>query len=357
MSETSHNNLDEPVEKTGVGSGVEERLPPERSILRRHPFRVIACAILVAIFAVAGLRFWQYLQSYVSTSDAEIEANIAPISSRIEGTVTHVYVHNTETVKAGELLVTLDPRDYRVAVEKARADLAQAKAQAQSAKSDYTAALATFNEAEANDVKARSDARRYAALLEASATSREQYDEALRVARVADATVQAGSASAAAARKMVTVRQAATLAAKAALDQALLHLSYTEIRAPVAGVVGNRAVQVGERVEPGQGLLAVTEFNNLWVTANFKETSIGEIRTGSRATIHVDALGRSFKGYVVGLGGATGSLYSLLPPENATGNWIKVVQRLPVRLRFDKGQDPVSDLRPGLSVEVKVWRN
>lgn len=334
----------------------EGRLPPKLGFLRRNLFRVAAAVIVLAILAVAGLRFWNYFQSYVSTSDAEIQANIAPVSSRIEGTVTSVYVHNTEHVHAGQLLVTLDSSDYRVAVEKARADLAQGKAQAQSAKSSYTAAIAKFNEAQANNVKAQSDARRYAALLEASATSREQYDDAVRVARVAKATVNADSASAAAAKKLVAVREAGVLAAKAALDQALLDLSYTKIHAPVDGVVGNRAVQVGERVEPGQGLLAITEVNDLWVTANFKETSIGQIRPGKRATIHVDAINRNLSGQVVGLGGATGALYSLLPPENATGNWIKVVQRLPVRIRFDKGQDPPSyHLRPGLSVEVKVW--
>jgi membrane fusion protein, multidrug efflux system len=356
MNESPHSGPDGPHGEMKAAPSDGERLPSRGSLLRRHPFRLTAVAIAAVILAVAGLRFWNYLQSYVSTSDAEIEGNIAPVSARIAGTVTRVYVHNTEHVKAGQILVTLDQRDYRVAAEKARADLAQAEAQAQSAKSSYIAALATFNEAQANNVKARSDARRYAALLEASATSREQYDDAVRAARVAKATVEADRASAAAAKKLVAVREAAALAVKAALDQARLNLSYTEIRAPADGVVGNKTVQVGERVEPGQGLLAITELNDLWVTANFKETSIGEIRLGRRATIHVDAINRTLTGYVAGLGGATGALYSLLPPENATGNWIKVVQRLPIRIRFDKGQDPASDrLRPGLSVEVKVW--
>jgi membrane fusion protein, multidrug efflux system len=343
MNEDSHNE---------IGA-----TPPRRAgLFRRHPLRMIAAAVLAAGMTVAGLRFWNYLQSYVSTEDAEVEGNIAPVSSRIEGTVARVYVHNTQFVKAGQLLVTLDPRDYRVAVEKARADLAQAEAQVQSSRSDYTSAMAMLREAEANNVKAQGDARRYAALLEARATSREQYDDNVRAAGVAKATVEADSASATAAEKLVAVREAGVLAAKAALDQALLNLGYTEIHAPVSGIVGSKTVQTGQRVQPGQGLLAITQLDDLWVTANFKETSIGRIRPGQRATIYVDALGRSLSGHVIGLGGATGALYSLLPPENATGNWIKVVQRLPIRISFDKGEDPPSDhLRPGLSVEVKVW--
>lgn len=162
-------------------------------------------------------------------------------------------------------------------------------------------------------------------------------------------------AKAEAAQRAIAVRAAAAQAAEAALDQARLNLSYTVITAPVSGVVGNRTVQDGQAVQPGQGLLAITDINHLWVTANFKESYLGKIRPGQPATVYVDALGRSLNGYVEGLGGATGALYSLLPPENATGNWVKVVQRLPVRIRLAQGGDPPSHLRPGESAEVKVW--
>jgi membrane fusion protein, multidrug efflux system len=357
MNEHPHNGPQDPRDGEAQGApGASQAATDGRGLLWGRPLRMAAVAILAVALAVGGVRFWNYFHSYASTEDAEIEANISPISSRIEGTVTRVYVDNTQFVKAGQLLVTLDPRDYRVAVEKARADLDQAEAQTQSARSNYTATRSQLNEAQANNVKAQSDARRYAALREARVTTSQQYDKIIAAARVARATVEADRASAAATEKLVAVRQAGVLAAKAALDQALLNLGYTKIYAPVSGVVGAKTVQTGERVQPGQGLLAITQLNDLWVTANFKETSIGQIRAGQRATIYVDALGRDLTGHVVGLSGATGALYSLLPPENATGNWIKVVQRLPIRIRFDKGQDPPSDhLRPGLSVEVKVW--
>jgi membrane fusion protein (multidrug efflux system) len=169
--------------------------------------------------------------------------------------------------------------------------------------------------------------------------------------------VESDQASVAALQKQIASREAIATAVKASLDQALLNLSYTRIVAPVSGVVGKKTVEIGQQVEPGQQLLALVPLDDLWVTADFKETQLRRIRLGQRVSIHVDALASNYNGYVEGLAGASGELYSILPPENATGNYIKVVQRFPVQIRFDHGQDPEHRLRPGMSVEPTVWLN
>ncbi len=164
-------------------------------------------------------------------------------------------------------------------------------------------------------------------------------------------------AAAASVQRTIGSREAQVQQDQAALDQAELNLSYTRITAPASGIIGNRSAQLGQRVQPGQSLMALTQMNNasdLWVTANFKETQLARMRHGQPVTIHADALGRDFKGHVLSMPGAAGSLYELLPPENATGNYVKIVQRLPVRITFDPGQD-LRHLRPGMSVEPTVW--
>ncbi|HJU29686.1 MAG TPA: HlyD family secretion protein, partial [Candidatus Binataceae bacterium] len=287
--------------------------------------------------------------------DAQIAGHISPISSRIDGTITRVYVNNTDTVKAGQPLADIDPRDYQVAVEQARANLAAAQSQVQQSQANYQADLAKIGQAQAANAKAQSDAVRYRALLTRNVVSRAEYDQYISIAKVDVEQVKSDRAIADADAKKILSQQAAVQAAQAALDQALLNLSYTHIVAPVAGVVGQKTVEVGQRVQPGQGLLAIVPLNDVWVTANFKETQLRRMRPGQPVTIHVDALGRDFHGHVQGLGGASGEIYSVLPPENATGNYVKVVQRFPVRIAFDPGQDRGHLLRPGMSVEPQVW--
>jgi membrane fusion protein, multidrug efflux system len=311
--------------------------------------------LLVALFVVAGLPLWNYLNSYESTDDAEIDGHIAPISSRIDGTIGQVYVEETQTVKAGQLLAAIDPRDQEVAVETARANLSLAQAQVGSARADYQAALGKLRESEANAVKAEHDVDRYTTLLGQEIVARADYDEKIRVTQVAVATVEAGRAAANSTGKVIAARQASVQAAQAALDQALLNLSYTKIVAPSGGVIGKKTVEVGQRVQPGEQLMAIVGLDDIWVTADFKETQIRRMHAGERATVHVDELGHDYQAYVQGLAGASGEIYSLLPPENATGNYVKVVQRVPIRLRFKPGQDFEHKLRPGLSVEPKVW--
>jgi membrane fusion protein (multidrug efflux system) len=298
---------------------------------------------------------WNYLQSYESTDDAQIDGHIDPLSSRIDGTVINVHAENNDRVKAGELLVEIDPRDYEIAVVQAMARLALAIAQVASAKQDYAAALANTRQNDADNFRAQRDANRFAALLDQHVVAQNQYDQYIAIARVDAAKVDSAGEAAGSALKTIAAREADADAAKAALDQARLNLSYTKIYAPANGIVGRRTVELGARIEPGQTLMFVTETDEIWVTADFKETQLARMDRGERVSIHVDAFGRNYQGYVRNLPGASGDRFSLLPAENATGNYVKVVQRLPVRIEFDPGQDLEHLLHPGMSVEPKVW--
>jgi membrane fusion protein, multidrug efflux system len=321
----------------------------------RSGFKALGVAAMLAMLFVAGRPIWNYLHSYESTDDAEIDGHIAPIASRINGTIARVYVEETQTVKSGQLLAAIDPRDEQVALETARANLSLAQSQADSARADYQVALDKVRQSEATLAKARRDADRYTALLNQEVIARGDYEEKIRLADVDAAAADSDRAAARSAQKVIASREASVQAVQAALDQAALNLSYTKIVAPFGGVIGKKTVEVGQRVQPGEQLMAIVGLNDIWVTADFKETQVRRMRPGEHATIHVDELGRDYEGYVEGMAGATGEMYSLLPPENATGNYVKVVQRLPIRLRFNSGQDLDHALRPGLSVEPKVW--
>jgi membrane fusion protein, multidrug efflux system len=386
---------------------------------RRYPLRFLAAVIGAVVLVVAIRALWNYLQSYESTDDAQVVAHLNPVSARISGTVIGVYTENNRSVVRNQTLVDLDPRDYQAAVEQARANLAQARgelaaanpnvpitettnatslatanadvASAQAAlaaaQHDYDTAVADQRQAEANNLQAQADEKRYRTLVGKDEVSRELYDQKLAAAQSEAALVDARQSAARAAQRAVDERKAALAAvqsrreqvegnnprelavrradiqsrqgaeeaAQAALDTALLELSYCKIAAPAAGVVGDKHVEVGQRVQPGEQLLVITQIEDQWVDANFKETQIARMRPGQRVTIHVDALGQDFQGYVQNMPGGTGAVYSLLPPENATGNYVKVVQRLPVRIRFNQGQAGLERLRPGMSVEPKVW--
>ena len=262
---------------------------------------------------------------------------------------------DTQPVREGQLLADIDPADYVVAIEGARARLGQSQAQVESAKADYETALSKVSQDDATSAKAEYDVPRLEILAAEGAGRREDYQESLRVAKVARATVDADRASANAALKNIASRQAEVKEAQAELDQALLNYSYTKITAPMSGVIGKKSVEPGQRVQPGESLLAVVPLDDVWVTANFKEDQLRRMQPGQPVDIHVDALGRTFKGYVDGLGSASGERFSLLPPENATGNYVKVVQRIPVRIDLAAGQNINHRLVPGMSVEPTVW--
>jgi membrane fusion protein (multidrug efflux system) len=330
--------------------------PADRAgVLQRRPVRLILALLIAAVLCAGGLRFWNYLQSYEWTDDAEVDGHLDPISTRIDGSVVHVYVENTYHVKAGQPLVDLDPRDYQVAVENAAANLAEAVQGVKAAQQNYVLSVANLDGAIATNVKAQLDVKRYGELYRQAVIPRETDDQIIMTGRVDAAAVTSDRAAVAAAARMIGQAEAAVQAAQASLDQAKLNLSYTHIVAPAPGVVGDKTVQVGQRLQPGEQLLSIVPLNDIWITADFRETQLRKMRRGQPVTVHVDTTGRDYKGYIEGLPGATGELDSLLPPENATGNYVKVVQRLPVRIRLYPGEDPTHRLRPGMSVEPTVW--
>ncbi|MGH8338300.1 MAG: HlyD family secretion protein [Gammaproteobacteria bacterium] len=331
--------------------------PSPPSFLAKIPrrMRILALAALILIAIPLSYSGWNYLQSYQSTDDAQVDGNIDPISSRINGTVNNVMVQDNQRVTAGQVLVEIDPRDYQVAVDQARAQLAQAEAQVDAAKQNYAAAVAAVHEAQASNYKAQRDATRYTALLKAQVVAQAQYDQYIAAARVSAAQVDEDQQQAGSSKRAIATAQANAQAQQAALDQALLNLSYTKIYAPAAGIVGKKTVEVGQRVQPGEEMFAIVQ-PDVWITADFKETQLRRMHHGQPVTIHVDAFGRDYNGYVEALPGASGDRFSLLPPENATGNYVKVVQRLPVRIQINPGEDD-HRLRPGMNVEATVWLN
>ncbi len=332
------------------------RDPPGRpGVLNRRPVRLILALIVASLLCAGGMRFWHYLQSYEWTDDAEVDGHLDPVSTRINETVVAVYVENTYHVKAGQTLVDLDPRDYQVALENAAANLAQAEQGVKAAQQNYRLSVANLDAAIATNVKAQLDVKRFGELLLQAVIPRETDDEIVMTGRVDTAAVNSDRAEVGATAQMIGQAQAAVQAAQAALDQAKLNLSYTHIVAPATGIVGDKTVQVGQRVQPGEQLLTIVPLNDIWITADFRETQLRKMHRGEPVTVHVDTTARDYKGYIEGLPGATGELDSLLPPENATGNYVKVVQRLPVRIRLYPGEDPDHRLRPGMSVEPTVW--
>ena len=378
----------------------------------------IAVLIALVVLLVVGFFMYRYFTSYESTDDAQVDGHINSVSARISGHVIKLNVQDNQYVQAGTVLVEIDRTDYQVAYERAKADFADAQATAvaagvtvpitsvntnsqisaseadvasaragiQAAQQQFQAAKAQLQEAEANNVKAQNDLARYKQLVEKQEISHQQYDQATAAAQAGAAGVEAARATADAADQQVTqakgrlvqaeanwryantapkqmqISQARAQSAlaqaermKANLDQAELNLQYTKVVAPVNGVVSNRTVEVGQNVAPGQELMKVINLDDIWITANFKETQLRDMHAGQRVTIEVDANGRKYNGKVDSIAGASGARFSLLPPENATGNYVKVVQRVPVKIVLDSGSNKDQSLRPGLSVTPKVW--
>jgi membrane fusion protein (multidrug efflux system) len=384
----------------------------------RNPRFRLALIVGGIVLLVAGFFFWRYLGSYESTDDAQIDGHLNAISTRVSGHVIKLLVNDNQYVEAGTPLVEIDPKDYQVAVAQAKAAYQDAQATAESlqvnvpitsvntgsqlsssqaeveggragvsmARQQLEAARAQLEQAIANDIKAQNDVGRYKQLVDKQEISHQQYDQAVAAARSSAAGVAAARASAGAAEQMVAQAQAKREQAeanlrtaetapqqmsvmrsraqsgeavaqskKAELEQATLNLQYTRLVAPVSGIVSNRSVEVGQNVQVGQELMKIINLDDIWVTANFKESQLRLMRAGQRATISVDAYGKKYNGHLESIAGASGALFSLLPPENATGNFVKVVQRIPVKITFDPGETKEHILRPGMSVEPKVW--
>jgi membrane fusion protein, multidrug efflux system len=337
---------------------------------------VLAAGIVVGLLVVAfGARAVWFATTHESTDDAQVDADITPISTRISGYVMEVRVQDNQPVKTGDTLVVLDGRDLRARVAQMQADLAaliattgsrgrvgQAVAQLEQSRAAAAAATATVAQDEANAQKAASDLQRYQSLSARNIVSQQQLDAARAAAAATAAQLTAAQRNAVAAQEQVTASTAAlagsearVAAARAVLDQAELQLSYTVVTAPADGVVSKKSVEIGQLVQAGQPLMSLVPLSDVWVTANFKETQIEDIRPGADAVIKADAYpDRTFHGNVESLSPATGARFSLLPPDNATGNFTKIVQRIPVRIRIDGQTDPAHLLRPGMSVDVTI---
>jgi membrane fusion protein (multidrug efflux system) len=400
-----------PPRDTPPATGTPRRY--RRSKVRRN----ILIVVVVLIVVVGGVFLWRHLNSYESTDDAQVDVHLYPVSGRISGYVTKVNVGDNEYVQQGTVLVEIDPKDYAVAVQQAQANLTSAEATAQSlnitvpiisvstssqlsfASSDVESASAGVNiterqvaaahaqleQVEATDVKAQDDLRRYKMLVDQKEVAEQVYDQALAAAKASSASIAAARENEAAAQQavqqarsrlaqseanhqsaetgpqQVTSSRARASAAiadveqrRAALEQAELDLQYTKIVAPVSGEV-NKTVVVGMNVQPGQELLTVVPLDEVWITANFKETQLRRMRVGQKCEIHVDSNGRTYKGHVDSIAGATGPLFSLLPPENATGNYVKIVQRIPVKIVLEPGENRDRQLRPGMNVVPDVY--
>ena len=418
---------------SAVSGGTKTSLRPggRKSFLRARGW-VLGLMLLIL---VAGLFYWEHTRHLESTDDAQIDGHLHPISARVGGTVLKVLVQDNQYVEAGTLLVQIDPKDFQVAVELARANLAEAEANlhesqgvvpvtttttdsrltgtqagvleaeagiassqksVEAARARLASAQARVREARANEVKTERDLERMKQLIAKEEISQQQFDAVVAASESIRAQVEAAESSVAEADQGVRlaesqlVQQKARLARaqsevaaaqtgpqqveisrhraesssakvqqkKATLEQAELNLKYTTVVAPTSGIVSQRTVELGQVVQPGQPLLAIVPLalDQIWVTANFKETQLNSMRPGQKVTIQVDAYGgKKYSGRVESIAAVTGSRASLLPPENATGNYVKVVQRVPVKIVFDQDQDPQHQLRPGMSVVPTVF--
>ena len=433
--------------------------PPRKRPLYRRPAFLIAAVIVLLVAAAVGINYWLYARSHESTDDAFIDAHITPVSPKVSGYITKVYVKSNQQVKKGDLLVEVDPRDYQArldqakaalaagearlkeaqtgveltratsrasvqqasgTVQQARSGVAASRAQAAAERTRVTQAGAAVNAARANvqqaqaqvtaaqaeQDRAQADVARYQELYSKDEVSRQRLDQAIATARTAEAQTEAARQRAAAAQSQVRESEAAQSTAaetarraevqiggaqaqvqeaqgrlaaantapqqiassqaqaqtasasleqlRAAVAQAELELSYTKLYAPDDGRVTNKSVEEGALVQSGQTLMAIVP-GEVWVIANFKENQIGRMRPGQAVEITVDAYpGKVFKGHVDSIQAGTGARFSLLPPENATGNYVKVVQRVPVKIVFDEAPDPQHLLAPGMSAQPEV---
>ena len=322
-----------------------------------------AAIIALAVLAVPGFHYYQYLSTHVSTDDAYVDGTVALVSARVSGTVTEVYVSDNWSVKESDPLVTLDARDFKVRVDQADAQLARAKQSVDELYAQVNAAEAGQSLAESQLKQASLDYDRATQLRQAGVVSTEFYDQAVTAYRMAQANVALAKHQVAQARAALggdTVDHArydrpVVEQAEAALAAARLDLAYTQITAPFDGIVTRKTVHVGHRVQPGEPLMAIVPTRKLYITANFKETQLTYVRVGQEADIEADIYpGHIYRGRVDSISMGTGSAFSLLPPENATGNWVKVVQRVPVKIVLDEEPPTDKPLRLGLSVEVAI---
>ena len=408
-------------------SPVEEAAPPPS----RSKGKIAVFLVILLAAAVGSYAAYMHYRDRVSSDDAEVDGHIAAVAPKISGNVLEVLVNDNQEVKAGQVLVRIDPRDFQEKVDRAEADLKHAESQLRAAKavvpltnettqsgvagasaqladataeversrlayeqassSDLAFAEANVRVKQAANDRAQADVARMKPLADKAEISQLQYDSYVAAARGAESELQASREKLASAQKDAGIKKAALDAAQTRVNQAKagvdtstanrkqvdiraddagtaeaavaqeranlanaeLQLSYTTIASPIDGVVTHKSVEVGQVIAPGQGLMAVIPLHDTWITANFKETQLADVRTGQRAEIHVDMYGKTVEGKVDSIAGSTGARMSLLPPENATGNFVKVVQRIPVKILVNKDEGLI--LRPGMNVDVTIF--
>ncbi len=348
--------------RTAPGARPVPPTPPETATApRRNPTAFLIVGAIVAVALGLGVRQWIHGRNHVGSDNAQIEGHVIPLLPKVGGFVAEVRVSENQPVKAGDTLVVLDDRDFVARLQQTEADLAVALAsvgshgRAGQADAQLAAARANVTQAEAGAWKAHADLDRYRGLAERGIVGRQQLDAAQAGAAAADAQLAAAREQVTAAIAALTGASAKVASARATRDQSALQLSYTRLIAPATGVVSRKNVEVGQLVQVGQPLLSVVPLDDVWVVANLKETEVRSVTPGDAAEIRVDAYpGRAFRGRVESLSPASGARFSLLPPDNATGNFTKVVQRIPVRIRLEGPQDPERVLRPGMSVDVSI---
>jgi membrane fusion protein (multidrug efflux system) len=319
--------------------------PPARR--SKRPFIVLA--LILGAIALSGFAYYLVNRNYATTDDAQIDGDIYTIAPQISGRVAAVLVNDNQHVSAGQVLVLIDPRDQEVALAKAQADAAQAAAQLGVAQANAAQAVANVEVSEADLFQAQQNYRRYSSV-NPHAITEQQLDEATANIRSSEAKLDAAKQQVQGQQASVVAAQASDLAAKVAVANARLQLSYTRIVAPAAGHVSQKTVEPGNVVASGTGLLALVG-DDVWVTANYKETQLAGIRLGAPATVTVDAVpGMTFHAHVDSVQYGTGAVFSLLPAQNATGNYVKVIQRVPVKIVFDDARVKDYVLAPGMSV-------
>lgn len=378
---------------------VQQPKPPQRLVTRRMKMFL---AVAGVSSLVGSLIAWRYYAVRETTDNAQVDGYITMVAARVGGTAAQVTFDNDDVIEKDKVLVQLDPADYQVALQRAQAELAEAQQNAAAARTTVpltsttaisgvttaeagvasaerqaTAARARVREAQAQYTRAAQDLDRMKALIAQDEISHQQYDASVAAEQASRAALDAALAASSASESQVAQSRSQLNAAETAPQQitisrsradsfealvaqkeatvkrAELDLQYTTVRAPARGIAGQRNVQPGQVVQAGAPLLALVNLDDLWCTANFKETQLANMRVGQEAELHVDALQHTFPGHIGSMGGATGARFSLLPPENATGNYVKVVQRVPVKIVFDK--DPaLQKIRPGMSVVVTV---
>jgi membrane fusion protein, multidrug efflux system len=405
-----------PVRNASAGDPPSAAQTPIPSYPKARSRKRLILLVSLPVLIIGGIFLWHYFSGFESTDDAQVDVHLYPVSARISGYVQKVNVEDNQEVQEGSTLVEIDPKDNEVALAKAQAeldnadaaakslnidvpissvnsssqlkftssDIENAKAAIEAANKEAAAAHARVLEAQAENVQAQDDVTRYRLLLAKDEVPKQVYDHAFATAATNVAAVAAAEASEASAQQAVqqarsrlieaqaryedaqagpqrvASTQARALAAiadirqkRSAVDQAQLNLGYTKIFAPVSGEVTKKVV-VGLNVEPGEQLLTVVPLDQVWITANFKETQLKHMQVGQKAEVTLDSNGRTYKGHVDSIAGATGPLFSLLPPENATGNYVKIVQRVPVKIVLEPGENRDHQLRPGMNVEAKV---